>query len=99
MKKPKKINKIEGMLEITWDDSTSDKIEITKLRDLCPCASCQGETILFTTYKPEPEPDKPGKYELKNITMVGNYAIQIIWADGHDSGIYSWEYLETIIHK
>jgi len=30
---------------------------------------------------------------IKNIISVGNYAIQLVFSDGHDSGIYSWEYL------
>ncbi len=32
-------------------------------------------------------------YEVKNIEVVGDYAIQITWTDGHNTGIYSWEYL------
>jgi len=35
-------------------------------------------------------------YEIKNIETVGEYAIQITWKDGHNTGIYSWEYLKDI---
>jgi DUF971 family protein len=96
--KPVKINKTkDNILLIIWDDEHESKYPLQFLRDFCPCATCQGETVLFKTYKPEKMKfDLPGKYELKNIQTVGNYAIQLIWNDGHDTGIYSWEYLRKI---
>jgi DUF971 family protein len=35
-------------------------------------------------------------YKIKNIETVGDYAIQITWDDGHNTGIYSWEYLSEL---
>ena len=35
-------------------------------------------------------------YTVKNITVVGGYAIQILWKDGHNTGLYSWEYLKDL---
>ena len=35
-------------------------------------------------------------YKIKSIDVVGDYAIKIIWKDGHDTGIYSWTYLKTL---
>ena len=35
-------------------------------------------------------------YKISNINIVGGYAIQITWKDGHDTGFYSWEYLKTL---
>jgi DUF971 family protein len=35
-------------------------------------------------------------YKIKSIDTVGDYAIQIIWKDGHNTGIYSWEYLKIL---
>jgi DUF971 family protein len=96
--KPLKINKsTDGQLVIIWDDGYETRYKIDYLRNQCPCASCQGETVLFHTHKPvKSDTALPGKYELNKIEQVGNYAIQIIWKDGHDSGIYSWEYLRKI---
>jgi len=34
--------------------------------------------------------------ELRNVRAVGNYAIQIVWADGHDTGIYTYDYLRSL---
>jgi DUF971 family protein len=38
----------------------------------------------------------PGMNELMALTTVGNYGVQAAWADGHDSGIYTWELLRTV---
>lgn len=96
--KPKQI-KIEDKthLLITWSEEIQTKISLKYLRDECPCAGCKGETILFKTFRP-PKPAilSPEMYKIKNIEPVGDYAIQISWRDGHNTGIYSWEYLNTI---
>ncbi len=91
----KKINPNE--LKIQWDNQHESVYSIEYLRDLCPCAGCAGETVLFQQYVPPP-PDKrtPGRYEIQGITPVGSYAIQIVWGDGHNTGIYSWEHLLTL---
>lgn len=80
-----------------WDDRHESLFTLQELRDQCPCAGCKGETVLFHEYKPVKIPViTPGKYELKNIQPVGNYAIQITWGDGHNTGIYTWEYLRDL---
>jgi DUF971 family protein len=83
-------------LSIKWDDGHTSVIPLRKLRDSCPCAGCQGETVLLKTYKPEPQQHLPGRYKLKDIQQVGHYAIQISWADGHNTGIYTWEILRNL---
>ncbi|MCH6575187.1 MAG: DUF971 domain-containing protein [Bacteroidetes bacterium] len=84
-------------LFIKWDDDSESGISLKYLRDECPCAGCKGETILLKTFRPPSHPiDLPGMYEIKNIETVGEYAIQITWKDGHNTGIYSWDYLKDI---
>jgi len=83
-------------LSIKWDDGYISIISLRKLRDNCPCAGCQGETVLLKTYKPEQQQYLPGRYTLTNIQQVGHYAIQISWADGHSTGIYTWEILRNL---
>ncbi len=96
--KPKQI-KIEdkNKLLLTWNDNKISTISLKYLRDQCPCAGCKGETILFKTFRP-PKPTilSPEMYKIKNIEIVGDYAIQISWKDGHNTGIYSWDYLKTL---
>ncbi len=81
-------------LLIKWDDNSETKINLKYLRDECPCAGCKGETILLKTYRPaKPKSQNPDMYKIKDIQSVGGYAIQITWKDGHNTGIYTWEYL------
>jgi DUF971 family protein len=83
-------------LSIKWDDGHASVISLRTLRDHCPCASCQGETVLLRTYAPAPQADLPGKYELTGARQVGHYALQISWGDGHTTGIYPWEVLRNL---
>jgi len=84
-------------LNIIWDDDSESSIDLKYLRDECPCANCKGETILLKTYRPpKPAVVNPDSYKIKQIKTVGDYAIQITWKDGHNTGIYSWEYLKKM---
>lgn len=84
----------KSFLSIKWDENSESKIGLKYLRDECPCANCKGETILLKTYRP-PKPNifNSEMYKIQNIQTVGGYAIQLSWKDGHNTGIYSWEYL------
>lgn len=96
MSKPKKI-KLNGQesLTVEWENRKTVEYPLRFLRDESPDAGNKGETILWKHYAPPPKgPDKPGKYEVANIKKIGNYAINIIWKDGENSGIYSWQLLE-----
>lgn len=46
-----------------------------------------------------PNTENSGPLEAESIEFVGNYAIRIRFSDGHDTGIYSWEYLREIEPK
>jgi DUF971 family protein len=84
-------------LFIKWDDGSEDSISLKYLRDECPCANCKGETVLLKTFKPQRKSEQtPDMYKIKNIEQVGGYAIQITWKDGHNTGIYSWDYLKKL---
>lgn len=98
--KPKQIKIFEkDKLQLIWQDESTSVITLKYLRDECPCASCKGETILFKTYRPpQPAIFSPEMYKIKSIQIVGEYAIQVVWKDGHNTGIYSWEYLQTLIN-
>lgn len=86
-----------GRVRMVWDDGHDGGVSLQPLRDACPCAGCKGETILLQTFVPPP-PDvaTPGRYVLKGASMVGNYGLQLQWADGHGEGIYSWEILRAL---
>lgn len=96
---PKSIKvKEKKFLEISWEDESISTLSLKYLRDECPCATCKGETVLLKSYRP---PSKkiitPEMYVIGNIETVGEYAVQITWKDGHNTGIYSWEYLQELV--
>ncbi|MDP4114800.1 MAG: DUF971 domain-containing protein [Bacteroidota bacterium] len=96
--KPKQIKLIgQEELFIKWDDGKESKINLKLLRDECPCAVCKGETVLFRTYKPPKlKLSSPDVYILKEIKPVGTYAIQLYWQDNHNTGIYTWDVLQSL---
>ena len=52
--------------------------------------------ILGNVSKNPDRPLAPNAFELIRLVRVGGYALQPVWADGHDSGIYSFEYLVRV---
>ena len=95
---PKSINKpAPGLLRAEWDDGFVSVIKIEKLRSDCPCADCREKDDSGTAKVNYMMPLlKPGQNELKALEPVGNYAINAIWGDGHNSGIYPWEYFRIV---
>jgi len=86
-----------GTLDITWDDGKACSIPLTLLRDQCPCAMCSGETLFLGKHFDAPkQAHLPGRYELTGLHAVGTYAVGAQWADGHNTGIYTWEYLRKL---
>jgi DUF971 family protein len=96
------LNKTEGFLEIVWNiDDEVCRYPLSHLREACPCVECRGGHQYMTAeYDPKDILElKPSRsYQIANIHMVGNYALQPVWDDGHDTGIYTWEYLHKIRH-
>ncbi len=83
-------------LTIRWSDGHTGVLPLRFLRDECPCAGCKGETILFESYSPPPQPELPGKFTLTSAEPVGHYALQLTWGDGHATGIYTWDTLRRM---
>jgi DUF971 family protein len=52
--------------------------------------------ILGNLYKNPEKPLAPNAFDLVKIISVGGYAIQPAWADGHNTGIFSFEYLRRL---
>jgi DUF971 family protein len=91
---PQKIKVESDKLYLKWNDGTENIITLKYLRDECPCANCKGETILLKTYRPRQlNIASTEMYKIENIQLVGEYGIQLFWKDGHNTGIYSWDYL------
>ena len=95
--RPLDIQHIGNELAVKWDDGSETFISLEQLRRHCPCAGCKGETdIMGNVYKNPEKPLTAGAFDLTRLTTVGGYAIQPTWADGHNTGIYSFEYLKRV---
>jgi DUF971 family protein len=91
------IQPIGEELAIKWDDGTETFILLEKLRRACPCAGCKGEVdVMGNLYKNPEQSLAPNAFQLVRLEPVGTYAIQPVWADGHATGIYSFEYLRRV---
>lgn len=94
---PKQIKiKDKNKLHIKWDNESESEIGLVYLRDECPCAVCKGETVLMKSYRPAKKVSSPEMYKIKDISVVGGYAIQITWRDGHNTGIYTYQHLKQL---
>jgi DUF971 family protein len=91
------IQAIGDELAIRWDDGSECFIPLETMRRGCPCAGCKGETdIMGNVYKAPEKPLSLKSHQLMKIELVGSYAIQPVWADGHSAGIYSFKYLQKL---
>jgi DUF971 family protein len=94
---PIDIQPIGNELAIKWEDGSESFIPFEKLRRHCPCATCKGETDIMGQVHKGPEHQLTRHaFELAGMTRVGTYALQIVWADGHSTGIYSFDYLARV---
>jgi DUF971 family protein len=95
--RPVDLQVIGEELAIKWDDGTESFIRLETLRRWCPCAGCRGEVdVLGNLYKNPDQTLSARAFELRRLAAVGSYALQPIWGDGHDSGLYTFDYLRQI---
>ena len=81
---------------IAFDDGFEAFFPLSMLRRACPCAVCQGEPdALGRVVRPKVE-HGPKAFELTHWQVVGGYALQLRWGDGHASGIFSFDYLKRL---
>jgi DUF971 family protein len=93
-------NREKKELIVIWDDGHTSLYTFSLLRAGCPCAECRGghdkmgdtpDPSVFTTDLP----DSPAT-RINNVVPVGSYGITPVWEDGHDAGIFRWEYLRVL---
>lgn len=83
-----KLHQASRKLEITFDDGTSCMLSCEFLRVYSPSAEVRG-------HGPGQEVLQVGKEDVNivGIEPVGNYAVKLTFSDGHNTGLYSWDYL------
>jgi DUF971 family protein len=100
--RPKSVqaSKSRAELFIEWEDGHESRYPLAGLRAACPCAECRGG------HEGMGQPVTPDLMrsrvvegpaaELVSLEAVGNYALLLVWADGHRYGIYSWDMLRRL---
>lgn len=85
------VHKASRTLDISFDDESSFTISLELMRVYSPSAEVRGHGAGQETLQ-------TGKREvgLTAIEPVGNYAVRPIFSDGHDSGIFTWDYLHWL---
>jgi len=93
---PKNIQQIGNELAIQWNDGTESYLDLQFLRRACPCAACGGEPdVLGNVLRPHLSYSE-NSFELAGFQIVGGYALQPRWQDGHETGLYSFQYLRRL---
>lgn len=84
-------------LTVSWSDGQSCIYPFALLREACPCATCRGEDGEKAEEDPLALPVINTRATMiRKVELVGNYALNIEWEDGHHYGIYNWAYLRSL---
>jgi DUF971 family protein len=89
-------------MRIHWQDGHESAYSFDLLRKECPCALCNDQRR-----KPPAPPSlnltvlsgpvmRAGEIQVTEVKPIGRYAVNFVWSDGHDSGIYSYSFLRTL---
>jgi DUF971 family protein len=85
------VSKDRRQLTVSFDDGSVYRLGAEMLRVLSPSAEVQG-------HGPSQKVTVPGKRNvtIRSMMATGNYAVRIVFDDGHDSGIFTWRYLKEL---
>ena len=83
-------------ISIKWSDEKETNYVAADLRKACPCASCIDEWTGEKRLRDETIPDD---IDFSHISIVGRYALNFHFSDGHDTGIFSFKFLRDLADK
>jgi len=81
---------------IAWSDGGESFIALETLRRYCPCASCGGEPDVMGNVQRPHVSYGPHSFEMRDFRVVGGYALQPAWNDGHNTGLYTFRQLRAL---
>jgi DUF971 family protein len=93
---PKRAEVIGNELAIAWSDGAESFIALETLRRNCPCAACGGEPDVMGNVQRPHVSYGPQSFELRDFKLVGGYALQPTWGDGHNTGLYPFRMLRAL---
>lgn len=95
---PQRFETVGDFLAVRWSDGQESVIPLEELRRNCPCAQCAGETDLTgRVHRVGAVPTfTDASFQVLKWERVGHYAVQAFWADGHETGIFTWDLLRSL---
>ena len=87
------IEESDSEVSIKWSDETESRFTAARLRRACPCAGCINEWTGEKMLDPSKIDDG---LTFRNIGIVGRYALNFDFSDGHETGIFSFKYLRDL---
>jgi DUF971 family protein len=87
-------------LRVDWADGQTSLLPLVLLRKNCPCATCRDQRDATTSAQGRSLTILPAGIDratvLGDAKLVGNYALQITWGDGHSTGIFDFRLLRSL---
>jgi len=83
-------------MEITWEGGARTAYTAEQLRWACPCAECRGEAGMPGRLS-RVDRLSDSDLRIRDVTLVGQYALQIAFESGHASGIYTFGLLRNLV--
>lgn len=90
-----RLHQLSRKLEIQFDDDSRFELSCEYLRVYSPSAEVRGHSADQAVLQTGKE-----KVNIRDIEPVGNYAVKLVFDDGHDTGLYTWDYLHELgVHQ
>lgn len=86
----------EQRLVVDWQDGVRSEYSLGELRRQCPCATCRSDRGKQGDNPLQILRADPSGIQVSHAQLVGTYAIQFFWSDGHNTGIFDFRYLRSL---
>jgi DUF971 family protein len=96
---PSQVQLIGAEVAIAWSDGRETYFTGEELRAASPSAANLGERDIFGTQYGGEGPKKFAGVTVLSWTRVGNYALRFDFSDGHNTGLFSYDYLRTLAER
>jgi len=93
---PTRIEVIGDELALVWSDGRESYLKLEPLRRHCPCASCGGEPDVLGNIVRPTVTYRQNSFALRGWNVIGGYSLQLIWDDGHNTGLFTYAFLRKL---
>ncbi|GAA3964646.1 DUF971 domain-containing protein [Allohahella marinimesophila] len=83
------LDRADAVVTITWNDGTSARLSGQQLRQYCACSGCRARGLVGTALISDSS-------RIEALKLIGTAGLQVIFSDGHERGIFPWDYLNAI---